>query len=93
MYSCVRWPQPTAESFASGSNEIDFCAHPAISTLLSENVTDPTGLLILTSAVSVVVRPEAMGGNGVAATVSTAVFVAMACEMLVLAAALLGSPK
>ena len=85
MAGAVTVQLATAESMASGRRVSASCAQPATATPLSKNVTVPAGLIILTSAVSVVVRPAMIGGSGVAATVTTAAFVATACNKLALA--------
>ena len=69
----------TAASVESGKTASGSCEQPLIGTALSKNVTVPTGLFILISAVSVAVRPLTMGGNGLADTVNTAEFNATIC--------------
>ena len=60
---------------------------------LSEKVTVPVGLLILINAVSVTVRPETIGGSGLAVTVITAEFIATTCDRVAVAEAFPASPE
>ena len=70
----------TPASVALERREIATCAQLDIGRPLSEKVTEPEGLFILTSAVSVVVRPTTIGGNGIIDTAKR-----KKCDVIVMA--------